>query len=125
MAKYFSENGVKAVAVHSGDNRTEYTMGRDEAIEKLEKGQIDVIFAVDIFNEGVDIPSLDTVLFLRPTESYVVFLQQLGRGLRKYPNKEYLTVVGFHRKLQEGSLYTKASIRRKSFNRVQETTGLY
>ncbi len=66
-------------------------MDRHEAIEALEQGEIRVIFAVDIFNEGVDIPSLDTVMFLRPTESYVIFLQQLGRGgLRKYQAKSIL-----------------------------------
>lgn len=95
MAEYFSERGVKSVAVHSSKSSSKYFMDRDEAIEKLKIGEIEVIFAVDIFNEGVDIPSLDTVLFLRPTESYVIFIQQLGRGLRKYKNKDYLTVIDF------------------------------
>lgn len=95
MAEYFSKKGIKSVAVHSSNTISEFTMERDEAIEKLENGEIDVIFAVDIFNEGVDIPSLDTVLFLRPTESYVVYLQQLGRGLRKFEGKKYLTVIDF------------------------------
>jgi len=95
MAEYFSANGVAAAAVHSGMPGNDHTMDRHEAIEALEQGEIRVIFAVDIFNEGVDIPSLDTVMFLRPTESYVIFLQQLGRGLRKYPGKEYLTVIDF------------------------------
>jgi hypothetical protein len=70
-------------------------MGRKQAVKKLRQNEIDVIFAVDIFNEGVDIPELDTVLFLRPTESYVVFLQQLGRGLRKVKGKEKLRVLDF------------------------------
>ena len=95
MAEYFSANGVVSVAVHSGIPGNHCTMDRNKAIEALEKGEIKVIFAVDIFNEGVDMPSLDTVMFLRPTESYVIFLQQLGRGLRKYPDKEYLTVIDF------------------------------
>lgn len=95
MAEYFSQNGIKSVAVHSSNSSSKYFMDRDEAIEKLERGEIQVIFAVDIFNEGVDIPSLDTVLFLRPTESYVVFLQQLGRGLRKFEDKDYLVVIDF------------------------------
>lgn len=94
MAKHFADNGIRAVAVHSGE-QSQASMERKQAIKALEQGEVQVIFAVDIFNEGVDIPSLDTVLFLRPTESFVVFLQQLGRGLRKYQDKEYLTVLDF------------------------------
>jgi len=93
MSKHFKDNGIKAVAVHSGN--TEHSVDRQQAIQALEQEKLEVIFAVDIFNEGVDIPSLDTVMFLRPTESFIVFLQQLGRGLRKYPDKEYLTVLDF------------------------------
>ena len=70
-------------------------MDRTEAIEKLESGKIKVIFSVDMFNEGVDIPSVDMVMFLRPTESPIVFLQQLGRGLRRSKGKEYLNVLDF------------------------------
>lgn len=95
MADYFKQNQIKAVCVHSSTEKGPNFMDRKKAVAKLDKNEIDIIFAVDIFNEGVDIPSLDTVLFLRPTESYVVFLQQLGRGLRKYPNKEYLKVLDF------------------------------
>ena len=95
MAEYFNANGVKAVSVHSKKNSSPYVMERQEAIAKLESGELQIIFCVDIFNEGIDIPALDTVLFLRPTESYVVFLQQLGRGLRKYHGKKYLTVLDF------------------------------
>jgi hypothetical protein len=95
MAKYFSQHGIKAVAVHSSTMSSEWTMNRFEAIKLLQEGALRVIFAVDIFNEGVDIPTVDTVMFLRPTESYVVFLQQLGRGLRKHEYKEFLTVIDF------------------------------
>jgi superfamily II DNA or RNA helicase/HKD family nuclease len=95
MADYFSGLGIAATAVHSGKSGSPHTMDRHSAVEALEKGEIKVVFAVDIFNEGVDIPSVDTVMFLRPTESYVIFLQQLGRGLRKYTDKDYLTVVDF------------------------------
>jgi superfamily II DNA or RNA helicase len=62
---------------------------------RLAKGEINFIFTVDIYNEGVDIPEINTVLFLRPTESMTIFLQQLGRGLRLSPNKEHLTVLDF------------------------------
>ena len=65
MAAEFNRFGVKAVAVHSGDG--EYTEERDKAIERLKSGALDIIFVVDIFNEGVDIPEIDSILFLRPT----------------------------------------------------------
>ena len=94
MARYFSENNVPAAAVYS-DAQGQYAMERNEAIEKLTKGELKIIFSVDMFNEGVDIPSVDMVLFLRPTESPIVFLQQLGRGLRKSRGKEYLNVLDF------------------------------
>lgn len=96
MAEFFSRNGVPSAAVHSANyKQSSYTMERSTAIKALKEGALDIIFSVDIFNEGVDIPSLDTVLFLRPTESFVIFLQQLGRGLRKYPEKSYLRVLDF------------------------------
>ncbi len=94
MAKFFCENGVKACAVYSNSNG-EYSKDRSEAIEALEKGDLNVIFSVDMFNEGVDIKSVDMVMLLRPTESPTVFLQQLGRGLRKNNNKKYLNVLDF------------------------------
>lgn len=72
-----------------------YWMDRNEAITKLTKGEINIIFSVDMFNEGLDIPSVDLVMFLRPTESPTVFLQQLGRGLRKFKGKNYLNVLDF------------------------------
>lgn len=95
MAAFFSEHGVPAAAIHSGQACTVYALDRATAIDELECGRLKVVFAVDMFNEGVDIPSLDTVMFLRPTESFVVFLQQLGRGLRKYPGKSHCTVIDF------------------------------
>ena len=95
MADFFDQNGIKVAVVHSGHTKSTNFMLRDKAIEALEMGSIQVIFVVDLFNEGVDIPCIDTVLFLRPTESYVVFIQQLGRGLRKFENKEALKVLDF------------------------------
>lgn len=94
MAQYFNNHGVKAVAVYSGDQGA-MSMERSEALNKLTKGELQVIFSVDMFNEGVDVPSIDMVLFLRPTESPIVFLQQLGRGLRKFKGKDYLTILDF------------------------------
>src|SRR5690606_19407623 len=68
---------------------------RKQALQALAKGELRVVFSVDLFNEGVDIPSVDTLLLLRPTDSPTVFLQQLGRGLRREPNKSLCTVMDF------------------------------
>lgn len=94
MAREFSSRGIPSVAVFS-DASGEYTEKRNVAIQKLKNGEIRVIFSVDMFNEGVDITSVDMVMFLRPTESPIVFLQQLGRGLRKYKGKKFLNVLDF------------------------------
>ena len=94
MAQEFCKRGIPSVAVYSNSN-SEYAEERSVAIQKLTGGEIRVIFSVDMFNEGVDIPSVDMVMFLRPTESPIVFLQQLGRGLRKSKGKEYLNVLDF------------------------------
>ncbi|WP_411955997.1 helicase-related protein [Clostridium sp. FP1] len=68
MSKYFNENGIKACTVVSGA-QTEFSMQRREAVDKLKKGELNIIFSVDMFNEGLDIPEIDMILFLRPTES--------------------------------------------------------
>lgn len=68
---------------------------REEQVKRLESGELDYILTVDVFNEGVDIPSVNQVLMLRQTQSAIVFVQQLGRGLRKSPSKEYLVVIDF------------------------------
>lgn len=94
MAKDFSLRGIPSVAVYSNSSG-EFSRDRQEAVQSLKNGEIKVIFSVDMFNEGVDITSLDMVMFLRPTESPVVFLQQLGRGLRRCRGKEYLNVLDF------------------------------
>ena len=91
MAKMFTNLGYKAVALSSNSSDEE----RKTVADKLRTGEINYIFVVDLFNEGVDIPCIDTIMFLRPTESLTVFLQQLGRGLRKYETKECLTVLDF------------------------------
>jgi superfamily II DNA or RNA helicase len=90
MAEKFTLSGLKADYLVSTRNQL-----RDELRRKFQLGQINYLFVVDIFNEGVDIPEIDTVLFLRPTESLTVFLQQLGRGLRLADNKDCLTVLDF------------------------------
>ena len=94
MAKEFCLRNIPAAAVYS-DSDGEYTEERTEALRKLEEGELRVIFSVDMFNEGLDICDIDMVMFLRPTESPVVFLQQLGRGLRRSRGKEFLNVLDF------------------------------
>ena len=91
MAAQFRARGVQAVAVHTGPT----SAPRHESLTDLESGELDIVFAVDIFNEGVDVPAIDTVLMLRPTASMVLFLQQIGRGLRLSEGKERLVVVDF------------------------------
>lgn len=91
MADAFNKIGISSIALHSNVDENE----RDSAKRKLQSGEINCIFVVDLFNEGVDIPDIDTVLFLRPTQSLTVFIQQLGRGLRLSENKEALTVLDF------------------------------
>lgn len=91
MADFFRARGIRAAAVHTGSS----SAPRHEALEELSEGRLDVLFAVDLFNEGLDVPHIDTVLMLRPTESPVVFLQQLGRGLRTAEAKDSLEVIDF------------------------------
>lgn len=90
MAQKFTLNNI-ACGVLTSDNTKE----RDIQQQRLRSKEINVLFVVDIFNEGVDIPELDTLLFLRPTESLTIFLQQLGRGLRLTGDKECCTVIDF------------------------------
>jgi superfamily II DNA or RNA helicase/HKD family nuclease len=93
MTEAFITAGIPAASVHTGEGP--YSEDRKIAVQKLVSGELSILFVVDIFNEGVDIPEIDTVLFLRPTESYTVFLQQLGRGLRKCENKNVTVVIDF------------------------------
>lgn len=91
MARKFTEKGLPSRAVSADTGKAQ----REEALALMRNGQLRMLFSVDLFNEGVDLPDIDTVLFLRPTESATVFLQQLGRGLRKSQRKECLTVLDF------------------------------
>lgn len=91
MASFCNEHGIPAIAL-SGKSPKDL---RSEVQQQLENNEICFIFTVDLYNEGIDIPSVDTVLFLRPTESLTLFLQQLGRGLRLHEDKANLTVLDF------------------------------
>ncbi|MBN6056084.1 DUF3427 domain-containing protein [Nonomuraea sp. RK-328] len=91
MAEKFTKAGLPSVAVTAQSRPDE----RDQALRELRDRTINAVFTVDLFNEGVDVPEIDTVLFLRPTDSATVFLQQLGRGLRLADDKPCLTVLDF------------------------------
>lgn len=98
MAAYLREQGIAAAAVHSGPT----SAARADALRRFQAGELAALVAVDLFNEGLDVPDIDAVLMLRPTESPVIFLQQIGRGLRVHREraKPHLTVVdlvGNHR----------------------------
>ena len=120
MTRFFTERGKRAVAVHAGPS----SAPRAASLEQLEAGDLDIVFAVDMFNEGVDLPALDTVMMLRPTESRILWLQQFGRGLRKAPGKERLTVIdyiGNHRVflLKPQTLFGLPSGDRQIFNLLE------
>ena len=91
MSQYFNDHGISSIFLTGKSSDEE----RNSAKDRLVRGDIRFIFVVDIYNEGVDIPEVNTVLFLRPTESLTIFLQQLGRGLRLAEGKECLTVLDF------------------------------
>lgn len=95
LSEKFNQRGYKTVALSGGDSQDR----RERSIERLvmDDGdqKLDYIFTVDIFNEGVDIPEVNQIIMLRPTESPIVFVQQLGRGLRKVNNKEYVVILDF------------------------------
>lgn len=119
MARMFNENKIPSIALTSESSETE----RNTAKQRLVKGELRFIFVRDLYNEGVDIPEVNTVLFLRPTESLTVFLQQLGRGLRLSNNKECLTVLDFigqaHKKYRFEDKF-KALLNNTSKNVVNE-----
>ena len=88
LSAYFNEKGYKAVSLHSKAEAE-----REQAIRMLADGQLDIILTVNLFNEGVDIPAVDTLLFVRPTESLTVFTQQVGRGLRLHEGKQHCIII--------------------------------
>lgn len=89
--KFFKKNDIKSEVVFGSTD----TIERKDILKKFRNGKIDIIFSVDVFNEGLDVPDIETVMFLRPTESDTIFLQQLGRGLRLCEGKEKLIVIDF------------------------------
>lgn len=91
LANLFTQKGHPAAALTNADSNKK----RQEVVQQLKNGELEYIFTVDLFNEGIDIPELNQIIMLRNTQSSIVFLQQLGRGLRKYPKKEFVTVIDF------------------------------
>ncbi|PTF05400.1 DUF3427 domain-containing protein, partial [Staphylococcus cohnii] len=91
LAVKLTDRGFPTIALTGEDNQER----RQEVIQQLKEGQINYIITVDLFNEGIDIPEVNQVIMLRATASSIIFVQQLGRGLRKSPNKDYVTVIDF------------------------------
>lgn len=113
MSEQFNQAGISTVALTGRASHEQ----RQDAIEQLELGKLRYIITVDIFNEGVDIPSVNQVLMIRPTQSAIIFVQQLGRGLRKADNKQYLTVVDFIANYKNSYLVPVALYGDTSFNK--------
>ncbi len=120
LSAQFNRRGYQTIALDGSSSENE----REEAIERLEKDEpegdyLDYIFTVDIFNEGVDIPSINQIIMLRPTQSSIVFVQQLGRGLRKSEGKEYVVVIDFIGNYMSNFLVPIALYGDRSFNKDQ------
>lgn len=91
LSKLLNSRGYRTTALTGSDNQET----RSRCVTDLESGNLDYILTVDIFNEGIDIPCINQVVMLRQTQSSIVFIQQLGRGLRKHPTKEFVTIIDF------------------------------
>ena len=119
LSRLFNQKGYKTRAVVSKENNV--ISYRLESVELLESesstNYLDYLFVVDIFNEGVDIPSLNQIVMLRKTESAIIYIQQLGRVLRKYENKEYAVVIDFISNYDNNFLIPIALLGDKSFNK--------
>ncbi len=90
MNDFFVSKGIKTLSVHSKSETN-----RAVALRMLAEKKIEILFSVDLFNEGVDIPAVDTIMMLRPTESKIIFIQQFGRGLRKAEGKKFVRIIDF------------------------------
>lgn len=113
LSRLFNERGYRTIAISGETPDSE----RDKAVERLEKGELQYIFSVDIFNEGIDIPSVNQIIMLRRTESTVVFMQQLGRGLRKNDSKEFTLVLDFIGNYQQNYLIPMALSGDRTYNK--------
>lgn len=113
LAVKLSNKGINAQFVSAEDT----VESREQAVRKLTDGKLQYIITVDIFNEGVDIPILNQIIMMRPTKSSIIFLQQLGRGLRKFPHKDFVTVLDFIGNYDENYLIPMAFDRTHTSNK--------
>lgn len=113
LSKEFNRKGYRTAAL-TGDIAI---IDREKTIQQLENGQLDYIFTVDIFNEGIDIPMVNQIIMLRQTQSSIIFIQQLGRGLRKHPTKEYVTILDFIGNYKNNYMIPMALSGDNSFNK--------
>lgn len=113
LSEEFNKRSYKTVALSGADSQKH----REDTIKLLEAGKIQYIFVVDIFNEGIDIQCLNQIIMMRQTESSIVFIQQLGRGLRKFPTKDHLVVIDFIGNYQKNYLIPIALMGDNSLNK--------
>ena len=113
LEKQFNIRGLRTRALSGVHSQEE----RQKAVQELEVGKLDYILTVDIFNEGIDIPSVNQVVMLRNTQSSIIFIQQLGRGLRKHDSKEYVTIIDFIGNYQNNYLIPLALFGDQSMNK--------
>ncbi len=92
LSLLLNDKGFRTVALTGDDSQEER---EHQSINQLENGDLDYILTVDIFNEGIDIPCINQVVMLRQTQSSIIFIQQLGRGLRKHDSKDFVTIIDF------------------------------
>lgn len=113
LSKKFNEKGYRTVCLSGSDSQEV----RHKCIEQLNKGDLDYIFTVEIFNEGVDIPSINQVIMLRQTQSPIIFVQQMGRGLRKSEGKEYVVILDFIGNYQNNYMIPMALSSDRTYNK--------
>ena len=113
LSKKLNQHGKRTIAL-IGDDDINY---REKVVKQLEDGKLEYILTVDIFNEGIDIPSVNQVVMLRNTQSSIIFVQQLGRGLRKHKSKDYVTIIDFIGNYKNNYLIPIALFGDKSMNK--------
>ncbi len=116
LSKEFNDRGFKTRSI-SGADPEEYREESIQLIQSESDDKLDYLFTVDVFNEGVDIPAINQVVLLRPTASSIIFIQQIGRGLRKFTNKEYLTIIDFIGNYENNYLIPLALFGDSSYNK--------
>ena len=121
MCEYFSKKDVRAATV-SSNSSSKYAIRQEEVPDYFRNDRNSVLFVVDMFNEGADIPEIDTVMFLRPTESMTVFIQQLGRGLRLSEGKKELMVLDFIGNYRNADMFPRLILNKRPNTAVNNHT---